>query len=301
MKILLLGKNGQVGWQLQRALAPLGEIVALERKDAGGDLADPQGLAAAVRAAKPQVIVNAAAYTAVDKAESEPQLARLINTEAPAALAREAAASGALLVHYSTDYVFDGSGSAPWQESDATGPLNVYGVTKLAGEQAIAASGCAHLTFRTSWVYAAHGDNFIKTMLRLAATRERLTVIDDQKGAPTGAELIADVTAHAISQTLQQPAKAGLYHLTAAGEASWFDYAQYVLALARQARPQGVKTAAGGVQPIASSQYPAAARRPLNSRLDTRRLQAAFGLQMPPWQQGVTRVLREILESKGIA
>ena len=301
MKILLLGKNGQVGWQLQRALAPLGEIVALERKDAGGDLADPQGLAAAVRAAKPQVIVNAAAYTAVDKAESEPQLARLINTEAPAALAREAAASGALLVHYSTDYVFDCSGSAPWQESDATGPLNVYGVTKLAGEQAIAASGCAHLTFRTSWVYAAHGDNFIKTMLRLAATRERLTVIDDQKGAPTGAELIADVTAHAISQTLQQPAKAGLYHLTAAGEASWFDYAQYVLALARQARPQGVKTAAGGVQPIASSQYPAAARRPLNSRLDTRRLQAAFGLQMPPWQQGVTRVLREILESKGIA
>ena len=301
MKILLLGKNGQVGWQLQRALAPLGEIVALERKDAGGDLADPQGLAAAVRAAKPQVIVNAAAYTAVDKAESEPQLARLINTEAPAALAREAAASGALLVHYSTDYVFDGSGSAPWQESDATGPLNVYGATKLAGEQAIAASGCAHLTFRTSWVYAAHGDNFIKTMLRLAATRERLTVIDDQKGAPTGAELIADVTAHAISQTLQQPAKAGLYHLTAAGEASWFDSAQYVLALARQARPQGVKTAAGGVQPIASSQYPAAARRPLNSRLDTRRLQAAFGLQMPPWQQGVTRVLREILESKGIA
>ena len=301
MKILLLGKNGQVGWQLQRALAPLGEIVALERKDAGGDLADPQGLAAAVRTAKPQVIVNAAAYTAVDKAESEPQLARLINTEAPAALAREAAASGALLVHYSTDYVFDGSGSAPWQESDATGPLNVYGATKLAGEQAIAASGCAHLTFRTSWVYAAHGDNFIKTMLRLAATRERLTVIDDQKGAPTGAELIADVTAHAISQTLQQPAKAGLYHLTAAGEASWFDYAQYVLALARQARPQGVKTAAGGVQPIASSQYPAAARRPLNSRLDTRRLQAAFGLQMPPWQQGVMRVLREILESKGIA
>ena len=301
MKILLLGKNGQVGWQLQRALAPLGEIVALERKDAGGDLADPQGLAAAVRAAKPQVIVNAAAYTAVDKAESEPQLARLINTEAPAALAREAAASGALLVHYSTDYVFDGSGSAPWQESDATGPLNVYGATKLAGEQAIAASDCAHLTFRTSWVYAAHGDNFIKTMLRLAATRERLTIIDDQKGAPTGAELIADVTAHAISQTLQQPAKAGLYHLTAAGEASWFDYAQYVLALARQARPQGVKTAAGGVQPIASSQYPAAARRPLNSRLDTRRLQAAFGLQMPPWQQGVTRVLREILESKGIA
>lgn len=301
MKILLLGKNGQVGWQLQRALAPLGEIVALERKDAGGDLADLQGLAAAVRAAKPQVIVNAAAYTAVDKAESEPQLARLINTEAPAALAREAAASGALLVHYSTDYVFDGSGSAPWQESDATGPLNVYGATKLAGEQAIAASGCAHLTFRTSWVYAAHGDNFIKTMLRLAATRERLTVIDDQKGAPTGAELIADVTAHAISQTLQQPAKAGLYHLTAAGEASWFDYAQYVLALARQARPQGVKTAAGGVQPIASSQYPAAARRPLNSRLDTRRLQAVFGLTLPHWQQGVTRVLHEILESKGIA
>ena len=295
MKILLLGKNGQVGWQLQRALAPLGEIVALERKDAGGDLADPQGLAAAVRAAKPQVIVNAAAYTAVDKAESEPQLARLINTEAPAALAREAAASGALLVHYSTDYVFDGSGSAPWQESDATGPLNVYGATKLAGEQAIAASGCAHLTFRTSWVYAAHGDNFIKTMLRLAATRERLTVIDDQKGAPTGAELIADVTAHAISQTLQQPAKAGLYHLTAAGEASWFDYAQYVLALARQVGAP-MKTPPDGVHPIPSNQYPAAARRPLNSRLDTRRLQAVFGLALPHWQAGVARVLEEIIE-----
>lgn len=296
MKILLLGKNGQVGWELQRSLAPLGQVVALDRAGEGGlcgDLADLQGLAASVRAVQPQLIVNAAAYTAVDKAESEPELAQRINAEAPAMLAREAVASGALLVHYSTDYVFDGSGDQPWREDAATGPLNVYGATKLAGEQAIVQAGCAHLILRTSWVYAARGGNFAKTMLRLAAERERLTVIDDQWGAPTGAELIADVTAHAIAQTRQQPAKAGTYHLAAAGETTWFSYAKHVLASANKAQP-AIKIKATELLPIPTSAYPTPARRPHNSRLDTRQLQASFGLALPPWQQGVARMLAEV-------
>ncbi|MBP8138632.1 MAG: dTDP-4-dehydrorhamnose reductase, partial [Alicycliphilus sp.] len=203
MKILLLGKNGQLGWELQRSLAPLGELVALDRRGAPGlcgDLGEPDGLAATVRALRPDVIVNAAAYTAVDRAESEPDLARRINAHAPAALAREAAACGALLLHYSTDYVFHGQGQRPWAEDDPTGPLNVYGQTKLAGEQAIVQAGCRHLILRTSWVHAARGGNFARTMLRLARQQPRLTVIDDQWGAPTGAELIADVSAHAIVQ-----------------------------------------------------------------------------------------------------
>lgn len=297
MKILLLGKNGQVGWELQRALAPLGELTALDRQaDDGlcGDLTNLDGLAATVRAVQPQVIVNAAAYTAVDKAEGEPELAQRINAEAPAALAREAAALGALLVHYSTDYVFDGSGSAPWAEDAPTGPLGVYGATKLAGEQAIAQTGCPHLILRTSWVYAARGGNFARTMLRLAQERERLTVIDDQWGAPTGAELIADVTAHAVAQTRQQTAKAGIYHLTAAGETTWFSYAKYVLALAGQAQ-KAIKIKATELLPIPTSAYPTPARRPHNSRLDTRKLQTRFGLALPPWQHGVRRMLAEIL------
>ena len=297
MKILLLGKNGQVGWELQRALAPLGELTALDRQgDDGlcGDLTNLDGLAATVRAVQPQVIVNAAAYTAVDKAEGEPELAQRINAEAPAALAREAAALGALLVHYSTDYVFDGTGSAPWAEDAPTGPLGVYGATKLAGEQAIAQTGCPHLILRTSWVYAARGGNFARTMLRLAQERERLTVIDDQWGAPTGAELIADVTAHAVAQTREQPAKAGIYHLTAAGETTWFSYAKYVLALAGQAQ-KAIKIKATELLPIPTSAYPTPARRPHNSRLDTRKLQTRFGLALPPWQHGVRRLLAEIL------
>ena len=297
MKILLLGKNGQVGWELQRALAPLGELTALDRQgDDGlcGDLTNLDGLAATVRAVQPQVIVNAAAYTAVDKAEGEPELAQRINAEAPAALAREAAALGALLVHYSTDYVFDGTGSAPWAEDAPTGPLGVYGATKLAGEQAIAQTGCPHLILRTSWVYAARGGNFARNMLRLAQERERLTVIDDQWGAPTGAELIADVTAHAVAQTRQQTAKAGIYHLTAAGETTWFSYAKYVLALAGQAQ-KAIKIKATELLPIPTSAYPTPARRPHNSRLDTRKLQTRFGLALPPWQHGVRRMLAEIL------
>ena len=297
MNILLLGKNGQVGWELQRSLAPLGQVVALDRRGEGGlcgDLADLDGLAATVRAVQPQVIVNAAAHTAVDRAQAEPDLAARINAQAPAVLARAAAACGALLLHYSTDYVFDGSGQTPWQEGDATGPLSVYGRTKLAGEQAIVQSGCAHLIFRTSWVYAARGGNFARTMLRLAAERERLTVIDDQWGAPTGAELIADVSAHAIAQVRAEPAKAGLYHLAAAGETTWFSYANHVLAQARQSQP-AIELKATEVVPVASSHFPTPARRPHNSRLDTRKLQAAFGLVLPPWQAGVNRMLLEIL------
>ena len=297
MKILLLGKNGQLGWELQRSLAPLGELVALDRQGAPGlcgDLGEPDGLAATVRALRPDVIVNAAAYTAVDRAESEPDLARRINAHAPAALAREAAACGALLVHYSTDYVFHGHGQRPWAEDDPTGPLNVYGQTKLAGEQAIVQAGCRHLILRTSWVYAARGGNFARTMLRLARQQPRLTVIDDQWGAPTGAELIADVSAHAIAQLRARPDKAGIYHLAAAGETNWFSYAKHVLAQAQSAQA-AIEYAVKDILPIPSSAYPVAATRPHNSRLDTRKLRTAFDLHLPPWQAGVDRMLAEIL------
>ncbi len=296
MKILLLGKNGQVGWELQRSLAPLGEVLALDRhsNEHCGDLNQPERLAKTVLAWQPQVIVNAAAHTAVDKAESEPELARCLNATAPAALALAAAQIGALLVHYSTDYVFNGQGESPWQENDATGPLSVYGQTKREGEQAIVASGCAHLIFRTSWVYAARGGNFAKTMLRLAAERERLTVIDDQFGAPTGADLIADVTAHAIRASLQKPALGGLYHLVAGGETTWHGYASHVIAQARLLQP-GLALKVSDIAPVPTSAFPTPAQRPLNSRLNTHKLQQAFGLTLPPWQQGVDRMLTEVL------
>ncbi len=295
MKILLLGKNGQVGWELQRSLSVLGELIALDRYSTPcGDLAQPEALAQTVRTLRPDVIVNAAAHTAVDKAEGEPALARTLNALAPAALAQAAAETGAWLVHYSTDYVFDGSGTRAWQEGDATGPLSMYGQSKLEGEQAIAASGCRHLIFRTSWVYAARGGNFAKTMLRLAQERERLTVIDDQHGAPTSAELIADVTAHAVRAALQQPGLSGLYHLVAGGETSWHGYACHVTAQARVQRPE-LPWKVGEIAAVPTSAFPTPARRPLNSRLDTQKLQQAFGLRLPHWQAGVDRLLAEIL------
>ena len=298
MKILLLGKNGQVGWELQRSLAPLSELLALDRRSTThcGDLSQPERLAQAVRDWRPDVIVNAAAHTAVDKAESEPDLVRCLNATAPAALAQAAAEIGAWLVHYSTDYVFNGQGKQPWQEADAPEPLGVYGQTKLEGEQAIAASGCKHLIFRTSWVYAARGGNFAKTMLRLAGERERLTVIDDQHGAPTGADLIADVTAHTIRQVMANPDQAlsGIYHLVASGETSWHGYARHVIAQARYINPElGLKV--NDIAPVPTSAFPTPAKRPLNSRLSTHKLQQAFGLLLPPWQQGVNRMLSEIL------
>ena len=295
MKILLLGKNGQVGWELQRSLAPLGELIALDRHspDLCGDLAKLQGLADTVRAVRPDVIVNAAAHTAVDKAENEPELARALNALAPGVLAQEAAKIGALLVHYSTDYVFDGSGTRPWTETDTPAPLSVYGQTKLEGEQAIQAAGPNHLIFRTSWVYAARGENFAKTMLRLAQERERLTVIDDQFGAPTSADLLADVTAHALRQLLQRPTDAGLYHLVAGGETSWHGYANYVIAQSQRTQA-AIKIVAKEVVPVPTSAFPTPARRPRNSRMDTSKLQTTFGLKLPHWQQGVARMLDEV-------
>lgn len=292
MKILLLGPNGQLGWELQRALAPLGELLVCGRAQ-GGDLAQPDTLAATVRAARPDVVVNAAAYTAVDKAESEPELARTINATAPAVLASEAAALGATLLHYSTDYVFDGTGSQARDEDAPTGPLSVYGHTKLEGEQAIRASGCRHLILRTSWVYATRGGNFAKTMLRLAAEREELKVINDQIGAPTGADLLADVSAHALRHLHQHPELAGTYHVAAGGETSWHGYARFAIELARaQGRP--LKVPPEAVHPIPTTAYPTPAQRPLNSRLNTLRFQQAFGLHLPPWQAGVTRLLTEL-------
>ena len=298
MKILLLGKNGQVGWELQRSLAPLGQVLALDRHstDFCGDLSQPERLAQTVLAYRPDVIVNAAAHTAVDRAESEPELARGLNADAPAALAEAAAQIGAWLVHYSTDYVFSGQGNQPWQEGDATGPLNVYGQTKLAGEHAIAAVCAKHLIFRTSWVFAARGGNFAKTMLRLAAERERLTVIEDQHGAPTGADLIADVTAHAIRQVMGQQgtALAGIYHLVAGGETSWHGYASHVVSQARRIKPE-LELKVNDIAPVLTTAFPTPAQRPRNSRLNTQKLQNNFGLVLPPWQQGVDRMLAEIL------
>jgi dTDP-4-dehydrorhamnose reductase len=297
MKVLLLGKNGQVGWELQRSLCTLGEMVALDFDTPGAwraDFSQPEALAALVQAVQPDVIVNAAAHTAVDKAESEPELARAINATAPGVLAREAAARGAWLVHYSTDYVFDGSGDRPRREDAPTGPLSVYGRTKLEGEQLIAASGCRHLILRTSWVYAARGGNFARTMLKLAAERDALNVIADQIGAPTGAELLADVTAHALRRAIAQPELGGTYHCAAGGETSWHGYASFVIEWARAAG-QPLKVPAGGIRPIPTSAYPTPAHRPLNSRLDTTKLQQTFGLHLPAWQGGVERMLTEIL------
>lgn len=298
LKILLLGKNGQVGWELQRSLAPLGEMLALDRLSQShcGDLTHPEGLAAMVRAWQPDVIVNAAAYTGIDKCESEVAAARLVNATAAGVLAEEAQKLGAWLVHYSTDYVFDGSGEQPGQETDGTAPLNVYGQTKLEGEALIAARCDKHIIFRTSWVYAARGGNFAKTMLGLGRERERSSVINDQWGAPTGAELLADVTAHAVRQVTQSIGRAfaGTYHLAASGQATWHAYAKHVLDFARAAGT-GPEIKTIDVAAVPTSAFRTPARRPHNSRLNTAKLQAVFGLHLPPWQQGVDRMRSEIL------
>lgn len=318
MRILLLGKNGQVGWELQRSLAPLGELIALDRHGSTlaqaiarpspyvvapakaraqfelcGDLTRPEDLANTIRTLRPNVIVNAAAYTAVDRAESEPERARLINATAPGVLAREAATLGATLIHYSTDYVFDGSGTRPWREDDPTGPLNVYGKAVLEGEELIRASGGSHLILRTSWAYAARGANFAKTIVRLAAERDELWVVNDQVGAPTGADLIADVTAHALRAVAVNPALAGTYHLAAAGETSRYDYASVVIERARAAGRQ-IRVAPEAITPVSTSAYSTPAKRPLNSRLNVSRLEQAFGFTMPAWEMGVARLIEEM-------
>lgn len=296
MRILLLGKDGQVGWELQRALAPLGDLVAYGRDPA--NLEDLDALRALVRECAPQVVVNAAAYTAVDKAESEPERAHRVNAAAVGVLAEEVARLDGYLVHYSTDYVFDGCKDGAYLEDDPTGPLSVYGRTKHAGELALAAAGCRHLTFRTSWVFAARGGNFAKTMLRLARERDELKVVADQVGAPTSAELIADVTALCLYRVLHDPDLAeratGIYHLVADGATSWHQYAQFVLDQAER-RGVALKVTAPRVQPIPTSAYPTPARRPANSRLDTRKLRDTFAVVLPPWQYHVERLLAEIL------
>jgi dTDP-4-dehydrorhamnose reductase len=297
MKILLLGCKGQVGWELQRALAPLGEVLACDFDSPAplrADFSDPESLADLVQRVQPALIANAAAHTAVDQAEGEPARARALNATAPGVLARAAAAQGAWLLHYSTDYVFDGSGSTPRSEDAATGPLNIYGQTQLEGEEAIRASGCHHLILRTSWVYAARGANFARTMLRLAAERDELRVIDDQIGAPTGADLLADASAHALRAALANPALAGTYHCVAGGQTSWHGYARCVIEWAR-AHGQTVRVAPDAVHPVPTHAFPTPARRPLNSRLDTTRLQRTFGLVLPHWQAGVERMLHEAL------
>ena len=293
MKILLLGKNGQVGWELQRSLASLGEVLALDRNSIThcGDLANLEGLAETVRVFRPQVVVNAAAYTAVDKAESDQTTAHLINALAPEVLSRACAAIDALLVHYSTDYVFDGGGQTPWVETDTTGPVNVYGRSKLAGEQGIAKQGARHIVFRTSWVYGTEGGNFTKTMLRLAQEREKMAVINDQYGAPTGAALLADITALSLQQT---QALSGIYHLAAAGETTWHAYAQYVLQTAKQFKPD-IDYKVKEVAAVPTSEFPTPAQRPLNSRLNCNKLQQALQCQLPDWQKGVDSMLSKIL------
>ena len=293
MKILLLGKNGQVGSELQRSLAPLGELLALDRSSTShcGDLSNLEGLVETVREFRPDVVVNAAAYTAVDKAETDSQTAFLVNELAPEALASVCAAIGAYLVHFSTDYVFDGSGQRPWLETDATGPVNVYGHSKLAGEKGIAEQGAKHVIFRTSWVYGTEGGNFAKTMLRLAQERERMTVINDQFGAPTAAALLADVTALALQAS--QPLT-GIYHLAAAGETTWYAYADYVLAKAKQIKPS-LNYAVRDFVAVPTADFPTPAARPLNSRLNCSRLEQALQLKLPHWQAGVDALLTKIL------
>jgi dTDP-4-dehydrorhamnose reductase len=297
MRVLLLGKDGQVGWELQRALSPLGRLHAVGRQEA--DFQDLEQLRALVKQVKPQIIVNAAAYTAVDKAESEPDAAYRINAEAPQVLAEEVARLDAWLVHYSTDYVFNGEKSSPYEEGDPTEPLSVYGKTKLQAEQAIRQTHCKHLIFRTSWVYAARGGNFAKTMLRLARERDELKVISDQFGTPTSAELIADVTALALRRLTQTndaiDTPSGTYHLTAGGHTTWHEYAQYVLELA-QARGIPLKTDAASVRAIPTSAYPTPAVRPKNSRMNTAKLTNTFNLHLPDWRFHVQRLVDEITD-----
>ncbi|MEJ2900748.1 dTDP-4-dehydrorhamnose reductase [Acinetobacter sp. NS-4] len=295
MKILLLGKNGQVGWELQRSLTPLGEVIALDRHGYNGlqgDMSQPEAVKETILKLNPDIVVNASAYTAVDLAETEQDLAKQINFNAVQRIAEACLEVNALLVHYSTDYVFSGQGNSAFLESNEVDPINIYGKTKAQGEQAIVISGCKYLIFRTSWVYAAKGKNFLKTMLNLAQQREELSIIHDQIGAPTSAELIADITAQAIPQAINENSKVGIYHLVASGETSWFEYANYVF---EQAKLAGVELMVKKVNPIPTTAYPTPAKRPCNSRLDNQKLQSTFQLILPDWKLGVQRTLTELL------
>lgn len=295
MRILLTGKNGQVGFELQRALSPLGEIVAIDHAEC--DFSDEVALRALVRSVAPNVIVNPAAYTAVDKAEIEPDAAFTVNGRAPGIFGQEAAKLGALVVHYSTDYVFDGTKEGFYSETDTPNPQCIYGASKLAGEQALLESGARCLIFRTSWVVGAHGNNFAKTMLRLASERDNLAVVADQFGAPTSAALLADITAHVVREAFNSRDETfphGIFNLVASGVCNWHEYACYVI---EQARAAGgpIKVAPEAVRAIATADYHTPARRPANSRMATGKLRQAFGLHLPDWQHGVDHILEQIL------
>jgi dTDP-4-dehydrorhamnose reductase len=292
MNILLTGKNGQVGFELERSLAALGEVTAVDVDEC--NLADESAIRALVSSRKPDVIVNPAAYTAVDAAEKTSDLAHAINGRAPGIFGELAAQLGALVVHFSTDYVFDGSKDGRYTEADATGPLGVYGASKLAGEIALAASGAHHVILRTSWVVGAHGNNFAKTMLRLAKERDSLKVVADQFGAPTTAALLADVTAHIVRNRDHAGKNSGVYHVACSGETNWHQYARFVIDFAQKS---GVALKAGpdDVHAIPSSEYPTPAKRPSNSRLDTSKFRTTFGLHLPSWQQCLTHTLRQIV------
>lgn len=302
MKILLLGKNGQVGWELQRALQPLGEVIALDRyiNDQGdcGDVSNFEQINQTIARIQPNIIINATAYTAVDKAESEQLQNDLINHLAVKNLAEQCKDINALLVHYSTDYVFDGTGDARWQEDDSIAPVNSYGQAKRDGEIAIEKTGVKFLNFRTSWVYASRGKNFIKTMLMLAKSKEKLTIINDQVGTPTSASLIADVTAQALRYYLlandaEKIQLLGHYHLVPTGVTTWYEYAQFIFDLAKK---QGETLMIKEVLPTTTDNYPTPAKRPLNSRLNNQKIQTNFQLSLPEWQQGVEQAVIELLE-----
>jgi len=300
MKILLFGKNGQLGTELQSTLPPLGQLIALDRAGAdgmSGDLAEPAAVAKTVRAIRPDAVVNAAAYTQVDKAETEPAQSYAVNASAPAALAIACRDIGALFVHYSTDYVFSGKGSKPWTEDDVTEPLNEYGRGKLAGEVAIRESGCRYLVFRTSWVYSCTGKNFLKTMLKLAAERDEIRVVDDQRGAPTSAGLVAELTAAALRRREGPDDLSGIYHLAAQGETTWFGFATAIIDCARQAG-WPVRVPRGGIVPVSSREFPSAAKRPGNSRLSCRKLEAALGTAIPGWQAAIPAVVDCVMKSE---
>jgi dTDP-4-dehydrorhamnose reductase len=295
MNILLTGKNGQVGFELQRALAPLGTVTAVDSLDC--DLADAEAVRALVRRVQPQVIVNPAAYTAVDRAETDSATAMAVNAVAPGVMGEEARRLGAAVIHYSTDYVFDGQKPTPYVETDTPEPLGAYGRSKLEGERALARATPQHLILRTSWVVGAHGANFAKTMLRLAGEREELKVVSDQFGAPTSAALLADITAHLVRQLQTSPDgdfPFGLYHMTAGGETNWCDYARFVIGYALRSG-KALRLTPNEVLAISADQYPTAARRPANSRLDSSLFRSTFGLQLPPWQQGLGHILQHIL------
>lgn len=294
MKILLTGKNGQVGFELRRSLAVLGDVMAVDVSEC--DLTNAAAIRQLVQQHRPEVIVNPAAYTAVDKAEADASVAKAVNEIAAGVLAEEAQKLGSMMVHFSTDYVFDGTKSGAYTEDDSTDPQSVYGATKLAGEQAVQTACARHVILRTSWVVGAHGGNFAKTMLRLAAERDALSVVSDQFGAPTSAALLADVTAHLVRQAVNdsQGFPYGMYHAVASGVTNWHEYACYVIERARAAG-QPIRVAPQAIKPIATSDYPTPAKRPANSRLDTSKLRETFGLRLPPWQEGVDHILDQII------